>query len=255
MTTKLLCSFLLCVVSATAKHPLLVLAASKMPDQKQKQTQTQTQAKVHVDDDDDTLHILPPPHLQTHPLLQVPCAIQLVGEKKRTPLSTFVDTGAQVSVLSVEAAAKAGVLQMMDRRYAGHAQGVGQCRVLGRLPAGILLLHMHGERPIESPAVTILEHTNDGVDLLLGLDFLRDHGAILNLRTEEMTLQVKGNSNREVSIPFIRPRSALDFGGGGGAEGGDCYKDGRPCMSMSEANTDDEDAFEKEVHKVDMSGV
>lgn len=144
---------------------------------------------------------------------------------------------------------------MMDRRYAGHAQGVGHCRVLGRLPAGVILLHMHGQDPIEAPAITILEHTNDGVDLLLGLDFLRDHEAILNLRTEEMTLQIAGNSKREVSIPFIKPRSALNFGGGG--EEGSARKileDDRLCMGGG--FTDDEDEDEEYIGpNLDMSGV
>lgn len=146
---------------------------------------------------------------------------------------------------------------MMDRRYAGHAQGVGQCRVLGRLPAGALYLHLHNNDPhvvVEAPAVTILEHTNDGVDLLLGLDFLRDHGAILNLRTEEMMLQ---SSNGEVSIPFIRPRVGLDFGP---SDRGDMHtnsddecwhQDHRLCVGQA---SDDEEDEETPVG-LDMSGV
>jgi hypothetical protein len=230
---------------------------------------------------DDGTQLPPPLHMQTHPLLQVPCSIQLAGTvtttsstttttttsgttstmampmttEKRTPIQTFVDTGAQVSVLSVQAAGRAGVLQMMDRRYAGHAQGVGQCRVLGRLPAGALYLHLHGQVVVEAPAVTILEHTNDGVDLLLGLDFLRDRGAILNLRTEEMLLQ---SPDGEVSIPFIRPRVAMDFGPVDGiddaaahSDDGDCHQDHRLCLRhASDDEEDDEIPF-----GIDMSGV
>jgi hypothetical protein len=85
-------------------------------------------------DDTDRLETLPSPHMQTLSLLQIPCSIQLSATERQTPIHTYVDTGAQVSVLSVQAAGRAGVLQMMDRRHAGHAQGVGKCRVLGRLP-------------------------------------------------------------------------------------------------------------------------
>ena len=185
---------------------------------------------------------LPPPHMQTHPLLQIPCSIQLTETEKQTPIQTFVDTGAQVSVLSVQAAGRAGLLQMMDRRYAGHAQGVGHCRVLGRLPAGAILLHLHGQVVVEAPAVTILEHTpNDGVDLLLGMDFLRDHGAILNLRTEEMLLL---SPNGEVSIPFIRPRASMNVGS-------------HDCLTTDEVN--DADTEEEEDDEIlsglDMSGL
>jgi len=157
---------------------------------------------------------LPPPplHLQNNPLLQIPCAVQLMTSdmmsSRKTSLQTFVDTGAQVSVLSVEAAERAGLLQMMDRRYEGQATGVGKCRVLGRLPAGCLIIYLHGEPITKSPAITILEYTHDGVELLLGLDFLRDHGAIMNLRREEMTLleEDEFSNKREVLIPFIRPK-------------------------------------------------
>jgi hypothetical protein len=246
MTTKRLCFFLLCLVAAAAKHPLPVLATSKMPDNVPDEVpETEVEPDENVEED-----TLPPPHLQSKPLLQVPCSLQLLPESKRTSISTFVDTGAQVSVLSVEAAARAGVMQMMDRRYAGHAQGVGQCRVLGRLPAGVLLLHMHGEGPMEAPAITILEHTNDGVDLLLGLDFLRDRGAILNLRTEEMTIQLPGSDKvkREVSIPFIRPRAKLDFGGEG------IYQPSRLCASDIDSDEESEEEEDPQ-NRIDMSGV
>jgi len=167
----------------------------------------------------------PPLHLQNNPLLQIPCAVQLLTSdtgSRLTPLQAFVDTGAQVTVLSVAAAERAGLLQMMDRRYTGQAAGVGQCRVLGRLPAGCLTLYLHGVPICSSPAITILEHTHDGVDLLLGLDFLRDHGAIMNLRREEMTLLIEEGSNkREVSIPFIRPRVSSLHNNNNKVSGGD----------------------------------
>jgi hypothetical protein len=191
--------------------------------------------------------------MQIHPLLQIPCSIQLsdhldqsAQNYRKTPVRTFVDTGAQVSVLSVDGADRAGVLQMIDRRYAGKAQGVGQCRVLGRLPAGVLHLHMHGHS-VKSPAITILEHTNDGVELLLGLDFLRDHGAILNLRNEEMILADRGG---DVSIPFIRPRATLNLGEEESVQ--DCWQDRRLCQAD---RYDEEQTEEEETQDCDMSGV
>jgi len=193
----------------------------------------------------------PPLHLQNNPLLQIPCAVQLITSdagSRKTVLQTFVDTGAQVSVLSVEAAEQAGLLQMMDRRYAGQAMGVGRCRVLGRLPAGCLVLYLNGEPISRSPAITILEHTHDGVDLLLGLDFLRDHGAIMNLRSGEMTLLEEDPNKREVSIPFIRPRNNDDFAKINRIKNNNKSKmfDSRFCLAA-----DDED----NTKGVDMSGV
>ena len=297
MTSTRLCLFLLYLVAATAKHPLLVLAVAaavnngdnafdndddkndddKNDDDKNDDDNNNNNNNNNNNIDNNNIPQLSsqqpqvlPTHMQTtHPLLQIPCAIQLATPlsphpEKRTSLGTYVDTGAQVSVLSVQAAGRAGVLQMMDRRYAGHAQGVGHCRVLGRVPAGALLLHLHNGISIEAPAVTILERTNDGVDLLLGLDFLRDHGAILNLRTEQMVLQSTSNKGTQILIPFIRPRSPLHFGGGGDTMlGGEhhhhdddddddnCYQDQRLCM-----HTDDEEEEEEEtLDGIDMSGV
>ena len=125
-----------------------------------------------------------------------------------TPVAAFVDTGAQVSVLSYQAVQKSGLIPLLDRRYAGHALGVGHCRVLGRIPAGAVVLQIHGHR-IAAPSLTILESTNEGVDLLLGLDFLRDYQATLSLREEEMVITVQ---NQDIQVPFIRPRATLSFG-------------------------------------------
>jgi hypothetical protein len=158
--------------------------------------------------------------MESHPLLQIPCSLQTEdASSKLTPLQTYVDTGAQVSVLSYQAAQRCGLLHLLDRRYSGHALGVGSCRVVGRLPAGCCLLFLPNNHILCGPAITVLEHTNPGVDLLLGLDFLRDHQAILNLRENEMVLRMAkrriskttssshGNDDKDVSIPFIRPRA------------------------------------------------
>ena len=50
-------------------------------------------------------------------------------------MATYVDTGAQVTIISASAAKRAGIYHLIDRRYAGRATGVGQCRILGRIPA------------------------------------------------------------------------------------------------------------------------
>jgi hypothetical protein len=90
-----------------------------------------------------------PHHPHCLGLLRVPCSIAInSGENddldhnrhhqhhpKKTPVSAYVDTGAQVTVISACAAKRAGIYHLIDRRYAGRATGVGHCRVLGRIPA------------------------------------------------------------------------------------------------------------------------
>ena len=144
--------------------------------------------------------------LQLHPLLQIPAAFSLSGflYSSDVPVRTYLDTGAMRTVMSFDVAERLGVAQHLDRRYSGEATGIGSARVLGRLPAGLFAMHLHGSVTVTSPAITILESTGlPGVELLLGLDFLRECKAIVDLRKEEVRLVVEG---KEHAIPFIRPR-------------------------------------------------
>ena len=50
-------------------------------------------------------------------------------------MAAYVDTGAQVTVISAAAAKRVGIYHLIDRRYTGRATGVGHCKVLGRIPA------------------------------------------------------------------------------------------------------------------------
>jgi DNA damage-inducible protein 1 len=48
-------------------------------------------------------------------------------------LRAFVDTGAQVTVMSAACAARCGLLSKVDKRFAGRAVGVGSAKILGRI--------------------------------------------------------------------------------------------------------------------------
>lgn len=201
-----------------------------------------------------------PPHLQASALLQVPCAFQikevnptLKNSNKITPVSAFVDTGAQVTVVSKAACIKAGLLHLLDRRYAGHATGVGQCRVLGRIPANSLQLFLGSSfPPFLGPAITVLESTGtEGVDLLLGLDFLRDHKATLSLDQEEMILGSM-DSDTPVVIPFIKPRR---YQQAQPLNEDQCDRTGYSEYGISFDSEDSEESDYDEGEEVDMSGV
>lgn len=188
-------------------------------------------------------------------LLRVPCSIAInSGEYssssssqqyhhhvKTTSVSAYVDTGAQVTVISAAAAKRAGIYHLMDRRYAGRATGVGHCRVLGRIPARHVYFLLGGNEDkqvddddwrdvrggggrntsydlqdkssssknvmvqMDGPALTVLEGTvTKGVDVLLGLDVLQDWEAEIRMGSNKSITvrEKKRRGGASVVIPF-----------------------------------------------------
>lgn len=190
-------------------------------------------------------------------LLRVPCSIAInSGEDssssssqqyhhnhhvKTTSVSAYVDTGAQVTVISAAAAKRAGIYHLMDRRYAGRATGVGHCRVLGRIPARHVYFLLGGNEDkqvddddwrdvrggggsntsydlqdkssssknvmvqMDGPALTVLEGTvTKGVDVLLGLDVLQDWEAEIRMGSNKSITvrEKKRRGGASVVIPF-----------------------------------------------------
>jgi DNA damage-inducible protein 1 len=59
------------------------------------------------------------------------------------PLKAFVDTGAQMTVLSVKGAQKCNLLDKVDSRFRGVAAGVGAARIVGRVHLATLRFGSH----------------------------------------------------------------------------------------------------------------
>ena len=89
----------------------------------------------------------------------------------------------------------------MDRRYAGIAIGVGQSRILGRIPAHhvYFLLGEGGTTStnrvqMDGPALTVLENMEmTGIDILLGLDVLQDWDAEIRMGKQKSITVHKGH--------------------------------------------------------------
>mmetsp|Transcript_18625 Transcript_18625/g.33705 ORF Transcript_18625/g.33705 Transcript_18625/m.33705 type:complete len:646 (+) Transcript_18625:133-2070(+) len=190
-------------------------------------------------------------------LLRVPCSIAINSEEAslghhhqhdcssqaKMPMAAYVDTGAQVTIISASAAKRAGIYHLMDRRYAGRATGVGHCKVLGRIPARHVYFILGegcddeydgygrdcrgGEQgyyqdensnmvQMDGPALTVLEGTvTQGVDILFGLDVLQDWEAEIRMGPRK-SITVKKRRNRNsysdsgdsVVIPFASRQSS-----------------------------------------------
>ncbi|KNE63902.1 hypothetical protein AMAG_08963 [Allomyces macrogynus ATCC 38327] len=62
------------------------------------------------------------------------------GEVNNVPVTPFVDSGAQVTIMSRSLAVKCGLEPLIDTRFAGVAVGVGTAKILGRIHAAQLRL-------------------------------------------------------------------------------------------------------------------
>uniref|UniRef100_A0A1D1YUU8 DNA damage-inducible protein 1 n=1 Tax=Anthurium amnicola TaxID=1678845 RepID=A0A1D1YUU8_9ARAE len=116
-------------------------------------------------------------------------------EVNGVPLKAFVDSGAQSTIISKSCAERCGLLRLLDQRYKGIAVGVGQSEILGRIHVAPIKIGN-----IFYPcSFTVLDASN--VEFLFGLDMLRKHQCIIDLK--ENVLRVGGG---EVSVPFLQEK-------------------------------------------------
>jgi DNA damage-inducible protein 1 len=107
-------------------------------------------------------------------------------------LKAFVDSGAQMTIMSQICAEACGLLRLMDKRFQGLARGVGQQRILGRIhmaPCVVAGKHI----PI---SISVLE--GDNVNFILGLDNLKRHQCSIDLKDNVLRF-----GSLDVAVPFL----------------------------------------------------
>eukprot|EP00750_Incisomonas_marina_P002123 INCI12094.1.p1 GENE.INCI12094.1~~INCI12094.1.p1 ORF type:complete len:593 (-),score=127.39 INCI12094.1:80-1858(-) len=129
------------------------------------------------------------------------CMLYINAEVNGVPLKAFVDSGAQNTIMTQACAERAGIMRLIDRRYAGQAVGVGTCKILGKVHMAPLKI---GSQNFNC-SFTVLENTGGGrggqsVEFLFGLDMLKRHQANINLKTNR--LEIEGGSGT-ISVPFL----------------------------------------------------
>ena len=111
-------------------------------------------------------------------------------------IPAIIDTGAQISVMSLACARRCQLGRQIDSRanYCGRAIGIGSCDIVGRIDSLAMRIG-----PVSfNSHISILRES--GADLLIGLDFLRRFGGEINLRNNEIRLKIR---DRTVRVPFL----------------------------------------------------
>ena len=140
------------------------------------------------------------------------------------PLQAFVDSGAQTTIMSKKCAAKCGILDLVDTRFAGVAIGVGTGKILGRIHIVQLQIgdiHFPCSVTIMDDSTLPTSSASGGdadkaapkdMDFLLGLDMLKRHTCCIDL--ERGNLRFRLAPGQYMETPFLHEKDLDESKGG-----------------------------------------
>ncbi|KAK3798555.1 hypothetical protein RRG08_031568 [Elysia crispata] len=108
------------------------------------------------------------------------------------PVKAFVDSGAQMTIMSQQCAERCHIMRLVDKRWEGVAKGVGTQKILGR----VHLCQIEIANVFLQSSFSILE--NQPMDMLLGLDMLKRHQCIIDLRKNRLEI-----GDEKIFTPFL----------------------------------------------------
>ncbi|EFA84830.1 ubiquitin-associated domain-containing protein [Heterostelium album PN500] len=116
------------------------------------------------------------------------------------PIKVFVDTGAQKSIMTLNCARKCGLDRLIDKRFQGIAKGVGTAKIVGRVHAAEMNM---GSAHI-TISLSILDSPGQDTEFIFGLDMLKKHQALVNLRDNVLEFG-------EMRVPFLQEKDLKEI--------------------------------------------
>eukprot|EP00934_Nitzschia_sp_Nitz4_P003983 Nitzschia sp. Nitz4//scaffold21_size171442//66690//68021//NITZ4_002160-RA/size171442-processed-gene-0.48-mRNA-1//-1//CDS//3329542408//3973//frame0 len=141
-------------------------------------------------------------------------------------LQAFVDSGAQMTIMSRKCAEKCEILDYVDTRFAGVAVGVGTGKILGKVhivqlqiggtyfPCSVTVMDTMAmpEPPAGAKSSSDSQPKPKDMDFLLGLDMLKRH--LCNIDLEAGCLKFRLSPGKYLETPFLHEKDLDESKGG-----------------------------------------